>query len=62
MVGTRKTPSGRTTLDDSPSLEAVGNESEEDTTDIPDQVSVSFLLDHLFLRINFLDTSQSYSP
>ncbi|KAH7402987.1 hypothetical protein BKA64DRAFT_641006 [Cadophora sp. MPI-SDFR-AT-0126] len=42
MVGTRKTPSGRTTvmLNDSPGLEVVGDEFEEDTTDIIDQFSV----------------------
>ena len=47
MVGTRKTPSGRTTvtLDDSPGLEVVGDEFEQDTTEIAAQFSVSFLLD-----------------
>ena len=44
MVGTRKTPGGRTTvtLDGSPGLEAVGDDFEEDPADITDQFSVSF--------------------
>jgi hypothetical protein len=45
MVGTRKTPGGRrttVTLDGSPSVEAL--DDEEDTIDITDQFSVSFLL------------------
>ena len=60
MVGTRKTPSGRTTvtLDGSPGLEVAGDEFEEDTTDIVDWFSVSFSLDQLFLHINFLGTPQ----
>ena len=63
MVGTRKTPSGRTTvaLDDSPALEVVGGEFEQDTTNIAAQFSVSFLLDQLFLHINCLGTSQLYT-
>jgi hypothetical protein len=44
MVGTRKTPSTRTTvtLDGSPVMGAVDNE--DDTIDIADQLSVRFLL------------------
>ena len=44
MVGTRKTPSGRTavTLDGSPVIEAV--DDEDDTIDIADQFSVGLLL------------------
>lgn len=66
MVGTRKTrktPSGRTTvaLDDSPALEVVGDEFEQDTTNIAAQFSVSFLLDQLFLHINCLGTSQFHT-
>jgi hypothetical protein len=51
MVGTCRTPSGRATvtLDGSPGLEVVGDEFEEDTTDITDQFSVSFSLDQLSL-------------
>lgn len=47
MVGTRKTPSGKTTVtfNGSPGLELVDDDSEEDTTDITDQLSVSFSLD-----------------
>ena len=44
MVGTRKTPNGRTTvtLDGSPIRGAVDSE-EDDTIDIIDQISVCFL-------------------
>ncbi len=44
MVGTRKTPSARTTvtLDGSPVMEAA--DEEDDTADIIDQLSVGFLL------------------
>jgi hypothetical protein len=44
MVGTRKTPGGRTTvtLDGSPGVEAL--DDEEDTIDITDQFSIGFLL------------------
>jgi hypothetical protein len=63
MVGTRKTPSRRTivTLDGSPGLEVVGDEFEEDTTDITDQFSVSFSLDQLSPCINCLGTPQFYT-
>jgi hypothetical protein len=49
-------------LDDSPGLEVVGDEFEEDTTDIVDQFSVSFLLDQLFLHINCLGAPQFCTP
>ena len=63
MVGTRKTPGGRTTvtLDGSPGLEEVDDELEEDTTAIADQVSVSFLLAESFLRVNYLGHTQFYT-
>jgi hypothetical protein len=50
MVSTRNTPSRRITamLDHSHGLEVVRDESEEDVTDITDQLSVSFLLDYVF--------------
>jgi len=50
MVGTRKTPTGRTTVtsDGSPGLEGVGDEFEEDITDITDQLSVSSYLTSYF--------------
>jgi hypothetical protein len=61
MVGTRKTPSGKTTvtLDGSPMIEAV--EYENDTTNTTDQFSVGSLLSQLCLPVDFLDTAQFYA-
>ena len=61
MVGTRKTPSGRTTvtLDGSPVVEAV--DDEDDTIDIIDQFSVGFLPFRFFLYVDFLGTAQFYA-
>jgi hypothetical protein len=58
MVGTRKTPSGRTTvtLDGSPVVEAV--DDEDDTIDTIDQFSVDFLPFQFFLYVDFLGTAQ----
>ena len=53
MVSTRNTTNRRSTVtqEDSPR-----NEPEEAIPHIPDLVSVSFLLDHLFLYINCIGT------
>lgn len=61
MVGTRKTPSGRTSvmLGSSPIMEAV--DDEDDTIDIIDQLSVGFLPFWFSLYIDFLDTAQCYT-
>ena len=63
MVGTRKTPGGRTTvaLDGSPGLDAVDDDFEEDLTDITDQFSVSFLLRQPFLYVNCLGPRHNIS-
>ena len=56
MVSTRNTISRRSIVarEDSPSVEAVGSEPEGAISDIPGLVSVSFLVDQLFLHINCL--------
>ena len=61
MVGTRKTPGRRSTvtLPESPGSE--GNDEQLDTADIADQLSVSFLLGQLFLRVNCLGATDSYA-
>ena len=61
MVGTRKTPIGRTsvTLDGSPVIEAV--DDEDDTVDLIDQRSVGFLPFRFSLYVDFLDTAQFYA-
>jgi hypothetical protein len=58
MVGTRKTPSGKTsvTLDGSPVIEAV-----DDEDDTVDQLSIGFLPFRLSLYVNFLATTQFYA-
>jgi hypothetical protein len=63
MVSTRKTPSRRpiVALDDSPGIEVVCDDFEEDTADIADQISVRCLLGRLFLHINCLGTPQFYT-
>ena len=61
MVGTRKTPSGRTTvtLDGSPVIDAV--DDEDDTIDIVDQISVGLLSFRFSLYVDFLDAAQFYN-
>jgi hypothetical protein len=61
MVGTRTTPSGRTTatLAGSPVIEAA--DDEDDTIDITDQGSVGSPLARLLLPVNFLGTAEFYA-
>lgn len=61
MVGTRKTPSGRTTvtLDGSPVTEAV--DDEDDTIDITNQFSVGFYFPSSLLLVDFLAPTQFYA-
>jgi len=61
MVGTRKTPTGRSmiTLDGSPVIEAV--DDRDDTIDIDDQLSVGLLFSLLFPIIDFLGTAQFHA-
>jgi hypothetical protein len=61
MVGTRTTPSGRTTvtLAGSPVIDAA--DDKDDTIDITDQFSVGFPLARLFLLVDFLGTAQLYA-
>jgi hypothetical protein len=61
MVGTRKTPSGRTTvtLDGSPVIEAV--DDEDNTIDITDQFSVGFYFPSFFLLVDVLAPTQFYA-
>jgi len=61
MVGTRKTPTGNTTvtIDGTPVIEAV--DDGDDTADITDQFSVRLLLAPLFLPVDLSGNAQFYT-